>query len=82
MCDMTKFQVTEQTVKASPAWETVLDLDALGKAEGENWVWGGATCHGPAYRRCQGMLPRHRSRSPRGGLAGPAAGPWRRRRRC
>jgi prolyl oligopeptidase len=44
--------------RASPAWETVLDLDALGKAEGENWVWGGATCHGPAYRRCLVQLSR------------------------
>lgn len=26
-----------------PAWETLLDLDALGAAEGESWVWGGAT---------------------------------------
>ena len=38
--------------KADPAWETVLDLDALAAAEGENWVWGGAVCHAPAYRRC------------------------------
>ena len=30
--------------KASPQWETVLDLDALNKAEGENWVWHGADC--------------------------------------
>ncbi|MEY3251716.1 MAG: hypothetical protein RL227_689, partial [Pseudomonadota bacterium] len=44
--------------KAQPAWETVLDLDALGKAEGENWVWGGATCHGPAYQRCLLQLSR------------------------
>jgi len=44
--------------KAQPAWETVLDLDALGKAEGENWVWGGATAHGPAYRRCLVQLSR------------------------
>ncbi len=44
--------------KPQPAWETVLDLDALGKAEGENWVWGGATCHGPAYRRCVLQLSR------------------------
>ncbi|WP_420112257.1 prolyl oligopeptidase family serine peptidase [Pseudactinotalea sp.] len=27
----------------SPEWETVLDLDALNEAEGENWVWHGAT---------------------------------------
>ena len=30
--------------KAAPAWETVIDLDALGAAEKENWVWGGAEC--------------------------------------
>ncbi len=44
--------------KADPAWETVIDIDALGKAEGENWVWGGATCLGPAYRRCLVSLSR------------------------
>jgi prolyl oligopeptidase len=44
--------------KAEPAWETVIDLDALGKAEGENWVWGGAACHGPDYRRCLVSLSR------------------------
>ncbi|MER7008337.1 prolyl oligopeptidase family serine peptidase [Dactylosporangium sp. NPDC000555] len=26
-----------------PAWQTVLDLDALAAAEGENWVWQGVT---------------------------------------
>ncbi|SKC34811.1 prolyl oligopeptidase family serine peptidase [Krasilnikoviella flava] len=26
-----------------PAWETVLDLDALATAEGESWVWHGAS---------------------------------------
>ena len=35
--------------KAQPAWDTVLDLDALAKAEGENWVWAGATCLGPSH---------------------------------
>jgi prolyl oligopeptidase len=25
-----------------PAWETVIDVDALGRAEGTSWVWGGA----------------------------------------
>ncbi len=44
--------------KPQPAWETVLDIDALGKAEGENWVWGGATCLGPDYRRCLISLSR------------------------
>ncbi|MFY7973657.1 MAG: prolyl oligopeptidase family serine peptidase [Rubrivivax sp.] len=38
--------------KAEPAWETVLDIDALGKAEGVNWVWKGSDCLPPAYRRC------------------------------
>lgn len=28
-----------------PEWETVLDLDALAAAEGENWVWHGASIH-------------------------------------
>jgi prolyl oligopeptidase len=44
--------------KAQPAWEPVLDLDALAKAEGENWVWGGAECLGPDYRRCLISLSR------------------------
>lgn len=33
--------------KDKPAWETVIDLDALNKAEGENWVWHGADCLKP-----------------------------------
>ena len=41
-----------------PRWETVLDLDALARAEGENWVWGGANCLGPEYRRCMISLSR------------------------
>ena len=44
--------------KAQPRWETVLDLDALAAAERENWVWGGATCLGPEYRRCLLSLSR------------------------
>ena len=32
----------EEYRKASPAWETVLDIDALAAAEKENWFWGGA----------------------------------------
>ncbi len=44
--------------KAAPQWETVLDLDALGKAEGENWVWSGATCLRPKFRRCLLSLSR------------------------
>jgi prolyl oligopeptidase len=44
--------------KAQPAWETVLDIDALGKAEKENWVWAGANCLGPSYSRCLLRLSR------------------------
>ena len=32
-------------------WETVLDLDALAAAEGENWVWKGAQGLYPKYTR-------------------------------
>ena len=44
--------------KASPKWETVLDIDALNKAENENWVWHGANCLRPAYTRCLIALSR------------------------
>ncbi len=36
---------------AEPPWETVIDLDALAKAEGADWVWGGVACP-PPYDRC------------------------------
>lgn len=42
----------EEYRKAEPAWETVLDLDALGTAEGENWVWKGASFLRPECKRC------------------------------
>src|SRR5262249_45326085 len=32
----------EEYRKPKPAWEVVLDLDALAKEEKENWVWRGA----------------------------------------
>ncbi|HEX8240878.1 MAG TPA: prolyl oligopeptidase family serine peptidase [Allosphingosinicella sp.] len=35
-----------------PQWRTVIDVDALGKAEGKSWVWHGADCLAPDYRRC------------------------------
>jgi len=37
---------------ANPQWETVLDIDALAKAEGKSWVFHGATCLPPANERC------------------------------
>mgnify|MGYP003563622074 FL=1 len=36
----------------NPEWDVVLDLDALGEAEGHNWVWRGADCLAPDYTRC------------------------------
>ncbi len=44
--------------KPQPQWETVIDLDALNSAEGENWVWHGANCLRPAYTRCLVALSR------------------------
>jgi prolyl oligopeptidase len=41
-----------------PEWETVLDIDALAEAEGENWVWHGAAVLEPADRRCLVSLSR------------------------
>ena len=42
----------------SPAWETVLDVDALAKADGVDWVFHGAQCLAPEYRRCMITLSR------------------------
>ncbi|MGH8124728.1 MAG: prolyl oligopeptidase family serine peptidase [Rhodanobacteraceae bacterium] len=44
---------------AHPDWKTVLDIDALGKAEGHTWVFKGAQCLKPAYRRCLLSLSPH-----------------------
>jgi prolyl oligopeptidase len=41
-----------------PRWETVIDVDALAKEEGENWVWHGATVLEPADRLCLVSLSR------------------------
>jgi prolyl oligopeptidase len=35
-----------------PEWTTVLDLDALAKAENANWVYKGLQCARPLERRC------------------------------
>jgi len=43
---------------ASPVWETVLDVDALAKADGVDWVFHGAQCLAPEYRRCMITLSR------------------------
>ena len=44
--------------KAEPAWELILDLDALGKTEKENWVWAGAELLRPAFDRALISLSR------------------------
>lgn len=38
--------------KPQPKWETVLDIDAIAKAENENWVFKGSQCREPEYDRC------------------------------
>lgn len=37
---------------AEPAWETILDIDALSRAENANWVFKGASCLPPEDTRC------------------------------
>jgi len=37
---------------ASPVWETMLDIDALAKAEGKNWIWKGADCRPKTHDHC------------------------------
>ena len=37
---------------ANPHWTVALDIDALGKAEGKQWVYKGATCLEPEERLC------------------------------
>jgi len=42
----------ESYASEEPAWETVLDIDELAAEEGEDWVYKGRTCLGPAFTRC------------------------------
>jgi prolyl oligopeptidase len=35
---------------AATEWEVIIDIDALAKAEGEDWVWRGCTSLPPAHR--------------------------------
>lgn len=39
-------------IAGKPVWRVLIDVDALGKAEGKSWVWKGADCRAPAYARC------------------------------
>ncbi|MFG1926336.1 prolyl oligopeptidase family protein [Cryptosporangium sp. NPDC048952] len=42
----------EQYRNDKPDWELILDVDALAAAEGENWVWHGASFLAPGYDKC------------------------------
>ena len=42
----------ESFARHDPKWRTLLDLDALSKAEGRNWIFKGASCLGPTDRLC------------------------------
>ncbi len=44
--------------KKDPKWEIILDLDALAKKEGENWVYKGMNPLYPDYNRCLVSLSR------------------------
>ncbi len=44
--------------KKDPAWEILLDVGKLGAAENVNWVYKGAQCLYPDYRRCLVSLSR------------------------
>ncbi len=48
----------EEYRKREPRWEVLVDLDKLSAEEGVKWVWKGATCLYPEYRRCLVQLSR------------------------
>ncbi|GAB2646934.1 prolyl oligopeptidase family serine peptidase [Nocardia goodfellowii] len=48
----------EEYAKESPAWDVLIDVDALAAAEEENWVWGGAGVLRPAQSRALISLSR------------------------
>ncbi|HEX6135181.1 MAG TPA: prolyl oligopeptidase family serine peptidase [Longimicrobiales bacterium] len=48
----------ESYLSGEPDWETVLDIDALARAEDVPWAYGGASCLPPAFDRCLVRLSR------------------------
>ncbi len=48
----------ESFASGTPAWQTVLDIDSLAKAENVVWAYRGASCLPPAYTRCLVHLSR------------------------
>jgi prolyl oligopeptidase len=47
---------TSSYLSAEPAWEVLIDMDALAKTEGVSWVFRGADCLGPEYKSCMVYL--------------------------
>jgi prolyl oligopeptidase len=47
-----RWTTPQEYAGATPNWRTLIDLDALSKAEGKKWVWKGATCLQPDERLC------------------------------
>ena len=39
-------------LKDEPIWENILDIDQLANEEGINWLYKGADCLAPEYKRC------------------------------
>ncbi|WP_030996848.1 prolyl oligopeptidase family serine peptidase [Streptomyces sp. NRRL F-5630] len=49
---------TEEYREDAPAWEVLLDVDALAEAEGVDWVWSGAVVREPDRERALVRLSR------------------------
>lgn len=48
----------ESYLSGNPTWETVIDVDALAKAENAKWAFRGVSCLPPAHRTCLVNLSR------------------------
>jgi prolyl oligopeptidase len=48
----------EEYRKPEPAWDVLVDVDALAREENEDWVWAGANILPPAYRHALIQLSR------------------------
>ena len=55
---LTAFTDVPDSGAANVSWETILDIDELARAEGENWVYKGSVCLEPGYTRCLLRLSR------------------------
>ncbi|RCS56055.1 S9 family peptidase [Bremerella cremea] len=48
----------EEYKKEKPEWDVIIDVDALAKEEGENWVWHGVSMLQPEYKHAMVSLSR------------------------